>query len=100
VFRNVSPGAAHWISFSLRGKKSNRQGIGALVKVTAADGSAQWNTATTSVGYACSSDARVHFGLGANASAKEVEIRWPSGAVQKLTDVAADRVLTVDEPAQ
>jgi hypothetical protein len=56
--------------------------------------------ATTSVGYACSSDVRVHFGVGRNASVKEVEIRWPSGAVQKLSDVAVNRVLKVDEPAQ
>jgi hypothetical protein len=100
VFRNVSSSPAHWIAFDLRGKRSNRQGIGAMVKVTAEDGSTQWNTATTSVGYACSSDVRVHFGLGASSSMKEVEIRWPSGVVQKLANVAADRVLKVDEPAQ
>jgi hypothetical protein len=50
------------------------------------------------VGYASSSDSRVHFGLGANQSIKEIEIRWPSGIKQVLRDVAVDRVMTVEEP--
>jgi hypothetical protein len=73
-------------------------GIGAQIHITADDGNAQWNEATTAVGYASSSDSRVHFGLGKNASIKEMEIRWPSGIKQVLRDVAADRVLTVEEP--
>ena len=54
----------------------------------------------TSTGYACSSDPRVHFGLGASASAKEIQIVWPSGIRQTLRDVAADRVVPVTEPNQ
>jgi hypothetical protein len=50
------------------------------------------------VGYASSSDSRVHFGLGSNARIKEMEIRWPSGIKQVLKDLDADRVLTVEEP--
>jgi hypothetical protein len=73
-------------------------GIGAKIRVTAADGSVQYNHVTTSVGYASSSDSRVHFGLGANAAAKEIQITWPSGIRQVLRDVAADRVVTVTEP--
>jgi enediyne biosynthesis protein E4 len=81
----------------LRGVQSNRMGIGAKIRVTTADGAVQYNHVTTSVGYASSSDSRVHFGLGANAAAKEIQIDWPSGIRQVLHDVAADRVVTVTE---
>jgi len=59
-------------------------------------GGEQWNQATTAVGYASSSDVRVHFGLGA-ARRATVEIRWPDGALQSVGDVEADRYLTVRE---
>ena len=55
---------------------------------------------TTSVGYASSSDGPVHFGLGPDTKADLIEIHWPSGIVQTLQDVAADRVLKVTEPAR
>jgi hypothetical protein len=73
-------------------------GIGAQIHITTEDGRSQWNEVTTAVGYASSSDSRVHFGLGANQSIKEIEIRWPSGIKQVLRDVAVDRVMTVEEP--
>jgi hypothetical protein len=58
----------------------------------------QYNHVTHTAGYASSSAGPVHFGLGPDASANSVEIRWPSGIVQTLKDVAADRVLHVREP--
>jgi hypothetical protein len=70
---------------------------GARIKVVTKSG-AQYNHVTYSCGYASSSAGPVHFGLGANASADLVEIRWPSGIVQTLKDVAADRVMQVKEP--
>jgi hypothetical protein len=82
----------------LQGTSSNRSGLGARVKVTGASGRVQHNHATTSVGYNSSSDRRVHFGLGADAVAREIEIRWPGGATQVLKDVAADQVLEVTQP--
>ena len=100
VFRNVSQNSNHWILLKLTGTKSNRMGIGAQIKLTAEDGSKQWNEVTTAVGYASSSDPRVHFGLRANAKIKEIEIRWPSGIKQVLHDVAADQILAVEEPAK
>ena len=98
VLRNVSETSNHWISLRLVGTKSNRMGLGAQIHITTQDGKSQWNEATTSVGYASSSDSRVHFGLGANRSVKELEIRWPSGIRQTLQNVSADQVLTVEEP--
>jgi hypothetical protein len=73
-------------------------GLGAQVHVITADGQNQWNEATTAVGYASSSDPRVHFGLGSNRKISEIEIRWPSGIRQVLKDVATDQVLSVKEP--
>jgi len=69
-----------------------------LVKVVTKSG-AQYNHMTTSAGYASSSAGPVHFGLGPNTSADLVEIRWPSGIVQQMHDVAADRVIVVKEGA-
>ena len=100
VLHNTTRNGNHWILLKLEGTKSNRMGIGARVKLTAADGSVQYNHATTATGYASSSDSRVHFGLGGSASAKEIEIAWPSGIRQVLRNVAADRVLSVRESAK
>lgn len=95
-FHNISPGGNHWILLKLVGVKSNRMGLGAQVRITTAAG-VQYNHATTSTGYACSSDPRVHFGLGREKLVKEIEIVWPSRIRQTLRDVAADRILTVTE---
>jgi hypothetical protein len=96
IWMNRSPHAGHWLGIALEGTKSNRDGIGTRIKVVTAAG-AQYNYMTTSVGYASSSDGPVHFGLGANERAKLVEIHWPSGIVQTLKEVDADRVLRVKE---
>jgi len=99
IWVNQSPGTNHWIEFKLQGTKSNRDGIGARIKVVTKSG-AQYNHMTTSCGYASSSAGPVHFGLGTNASADLVEIHWPSGIVQQMKDVAGDQVLLVKEPAK
>jgi len=98
VFHNVTQSGNHWLLLQLTGTKSNRMGLGARIRLTGADGLVQYNHATTSTGYASSSDPRAHFGLGRAASAREIEILWPSGIRQVLRDVAADRVLAVTEP--
>ena len=96
---NDSSNANHWLEIKLQGTRSNRDGIGARIKVVT-DSGAQYNHMTTSVGYASSSAGPVHFGLGSNKSAELVEIRWPSGIVQRLSNVAADRVIKVIEASQ
>jgi enediyne biosynthesis protein E4 len=97
-FHNVSNNGNHWILLKLVGVKSNRMGLGARVRITTNAG-VQYNHATTSVGYACSSDPRVHFGLGASKVVKEIDIVWPSRIHQTLHNVPSDRVLTVTETA-
>ena len=99
IWMNRSPNSGHWLDIALRGTKSNRDGIGARIKLVTKNGT-QYNHMTTSVGYASSSDGPVHFGLGAEARAESIEIHWPSGIVQTLKDVAADRVLKVTEPGK
>ncbi len=96
IWMNRSPGAGHWLDVALEGTKSNRDGIGARIKVLTTQG-VQFNHMTSSVGYASSSHGPVHFGLGGDHAARLVEIHWPSGIVQALHDVAGDRVLNVKE---
>jgi len=98
LFHNISGDNNHWILLKLVGSKSNRMGIGAQIRITTEDGRSQWNEVTTAVGYASSSDSRVHFGLGTNRRIKEIEIRWPSGVKQTLQDSDVDRILTIKEP--
>ena len=85
------------VAVALRGKHSDRSVIGAQVNCESASGT-QTRCVTDSVGYASSSDLTVHFGLGEDRKAS-VEIRWPSGVVQKLGELAADLRLEVEEPA-
>jgi hypothetical protein len=98
IFHNTTRNGNHWILLQLKGTKSNRMGIGAKIRLTTADGLTQYNHVTTSTGYASSSDPRVHFGLGASAAAKEIEIVWPSRIRQVLRDVPGDRVVAAIEP--
>jgi hypothetical protein len=98
ILYNVTAGGGHWIELRLEGTRSNRDGIGASVKLTGESGPAQYNHVTTAVGYASASDKQVHFGLGADRTAREIEIRWPSGARQVLSNLPADQVLKVKEP--
>ena len=97
ILRNQSAAQNHWLTLRLIGHKSNRDGIGAVIEVVTSDGP-QWATVTTAGSYLSSSDPRAHFGLGSNTSAQSVEIRWPSGSVQVLKNVAGDRTTQIDEP--
>ena len=97
IWMNRSPGGHHWLMLRLRGTKSNRDGIGARIKVVSAS-LTQYNHVTTAVGYASSSAAPAHFGLGRDAVADLIEIYWPSGKVQTLEQVKAGQILQVIEP--
>jgi len=85
-------GKAHWLTITLRGTRSNRDGYGARVQVNG-----QTRFATSTVGYLSASDKRLHFGVGTADKAK-VEVVWPSGIHQTLNDVHADQFLEVREP--
>ena len=98
ILHNETSNQNHWLTLRLVGHKSNRDGIGAEVKLVTGKG-AQFATVTTAGSYLSASDKRVHFGLGTETAAASIEIRWPSGVVQKLKDVRADQILQVDEPS-
>jgi len=96
VFMNraESHSEAHWLTITLRGTRSNRDGLGARVVVNG-----QTRFATTAGSYESANDKRVHFGLGA-AKTATVEVFWPSGTHQLINEVKADQFLEVREPEQ
>ena len=98
ILQNKTKNQNHWLTLNLIGHKSNRDAIGAEVKLISADGLPQYATVSTSGSYLSASDRRVHFGLGSAASAKSIDIHWPSGIRQRLEGISADRILTIDEP--
>ena len=86
----------HWLQMRLNGRKSNRSAIGAEVRCHAG-GRLQLRTVSSSAGYGSTSDLTLHFGLG-EATRADIEIRWPSGAVQKLEQTRCDQRLDLAEP--
>jgi hypothetical protein len=97
IWMNDSPNDNHWLELALQGAKSNRDGIGARIRIVAG-GKSQFSYVSFASGYASSSAGPVHFGLGAAKVVDEVEIRWPSGTVQVMKNVEANRILHVIEP--
>ncbi len=97
ILHNETPTQNHWLTLKLVGHKSNRDAIGAEVKLGTAKGP-QFATVSTAGSYLSSSDKRVHFGLGPESLAQSIEIRWPSGIQQTLKNVRADQILQIDEP--
>lgn len=97
ILHNETQTPNHWLKLNLVGHKSNRDAIGAAVKIITAAGE-QYATVTTCGSYLSSSDKRVHFGLGTESTVKTIDIRWPSGIRQTIRDVKADQILRVDEP--
>jgi hypothetical protein len=98
VLHNETVTRNHWMLLKLVGHNSNRDAIGAEVKLVTASGP-QYATVSTASSYLSASDKRVHFGLGQESTAQRIEIRWPSGIRQTLKDIPADQILQIDEPA-
>ena len=98
IMMNFGGNGNHWLQLELRGKKVNRDAIGAAVTLVTGSGRKLYNHVTTSVGFMSSSDRRLHFGLGQEKTIQGIEIRWPDGTVQKLTSISSDQVLKVEQP--
>lgn len=96
ILKNTTNGN-HWLMVNTVGSASNRDGIGAEIKLVGEDSKTQYGMVSTGSSYLSASDKRVYFGLGSSAAVKLLEIRWPSGKVQRLTDIKADRILVVRE---
>jgi enediyne biosynthesis protein E4 len=90
--------ANHWISFALEGVKSNRLALNARIRATASD-LVQTGEVFSGGSYLSQHDLRIHFGLGRHERLDKAEIRWPDGAVETLTGLAADRFYAVREGA-
>jgi hypothetical protein len=96
ILRNRGLPGRHWVSFELAGTKSNRLALGARVKIVSA-GMTQTDEIHSGGSYLSQNDLRVHFGLGSRTTIESVEIRWPSGAVSLLRNLAADKFYAVLE---
>jgi hypothetical protein len=90
ILRNHGVPGRHWVSFELDGTKSNRAALNARIKIVAG-GMTQTDEVHSGGSYLSQNDLRVHFGLGAATKIDKVEIHWPSGLVENLTNLAADR---------
>jgi len=98
LLRNDGGSANHWLQILLIGTKSNRDGVGARVKITAGD-LVLYDQRKGGMSYQSAQDPRLHFGLGARSRIDGVEIIWPSGAVTKLSDLKSDQIIAVKEGA-
>src|SRR4051812_12208136 len=96
LFRNNGGSRNHWICIRTVGSKSNRDGIGAVVRIESRSGK-QWNMIRSGSSYCSQSDLALTFGLGQDTSVTSLEIEWPSGTKQKLTNISANQSITVDE---
>ena len=96
ILRNEGGNSKHWLEMRLVGTRSNRDAIGALVKVKAGD-LVQWDRVRTGGSYISGNDLRLHFGLGDRDTADTIEIRWPSGATESIEKVQSNRILTIEE---
>ena len=96
LLRNDGGNANHWLEVQLIGTQSNRDGIGAVLKLTS-EGFVHMQQAEGGTSYMSASDPRVHFGLGKRTKIDSLVITWPSGRVDKLTDVPVDKIIAVKE---
>ena len=98
LLRNDGGNANHWLEVLLIGTRSNRDGIGAVLKLTS-EGSVHVEQAKSGMSYMSASDPRIQFGLGKRTKIESLEITWPSGQVDRLTNVPVDRIIAVKEGA-
>jgi enediyne biosynthesis protein E4 len=96
LLRNDGGNRNHWVSIRTVGSKSNRDGIGAVVRIESASGK-QWNMVRSGSSYASQSDLALTFGLGGDTSVKTIQVEWPSGTKQNFTGVPANQFITIDE---
>lgn len=96
LLRNDGGNRNHWLSVKTIGTKSNRDGIGAVVRIESASGK-QWNMVRSGSSYASQSDLALTFGLGADTAVKTIQVEWPSGTKQNFTGIPANQTITIDE---
>ena len=96
LFRNDGGNRNNWLRMRLIGSRSNRSGLGAVVRVTSASGS-QWQTVHSGSSYASQSELALTFGLGRDPRISKIDVQWPSGTTQTFTDLTPNRLIVIDE---
>jgi hypothetical protein len=96
LLRNEVPSAGHWLRVKTIGHKSNRDGFGAQVEISAA-GFKQYSEVRTNSSFESASDPRLHFGLGDATRVDSITVRWPSGQIDRIGPQSADQQLTIEE---
>ncbi len=96
ILRNDSPSKGHWLQVRLRGVRTNRDGVGARVKVVAGDLTSS-DEVHSGRGYQSYYGTRLHFGLGGREKVDRIEVRWIGGAVDVVKDISVDQLLTITE---
>jgi hypothetical protein len=99
ILLNSGGNGHHWLWVDLVGTKSNRDAVGAKVKLTTGSGRVLYGHVSVSSGFMSSSDRRLPFGLGKDDQIRSVEITWPGGQKQELRDVKVDQHLRVEQPS-
>ena len=99
LLRNQGGNRNHWIALDLRGTRSNRDAIGAKIRLTSGSGKVQYGMVSPAGSYLSANDRRVFFGIGAETSIREISVAWPSGLAQTIEQPAPDRILKIVEPA-
>jgi hypothetical protein len=96
LFRNDGGNRQHWLRVRTIGSRTNRSGIGTVVRVTGASGT-QWQMVHSGSSYASQSELTLTFGLGGDARVSKIEVQWPSGTTQAFADVASNQLVAIDE---
>lgn len=99
LLRNDGGNRNHWIALDLRGTRSNRDAIGAKIRLTSGAGKMQYGMVSAAGSYLSSNDRRVFFGLGAESDIREISIRWPGGLAQVIEHPKLDQILRIAEPS-
>ena len=96
LFRNDGGNRQHWLRVHAIGSRTNRSGIGAVVRVTSGSGT-QWQMVHSGSSYASQSELTLTFGLGRDTRVSKIEVEWPSGTTQTFADIVPDRLIGIDE---
>lgn len=96
LFRNDGGNANHWLEMLLIGTKSNRDAVGARIKLTAG-ALTSYAQRKGGMSYQSAQDPRIHFGLGSHSTIDSIEVKWPSGAVTKISNLKSDQIIAIKE---
>lgn len=98
LLRNDGGNANNWLTVHLVGTKSNRDGLGSVLKLTS-EGFTQVKQAKGGMSYMAANDPRIHFGLGKRKTIESLQVNWPSGQVENLSKVPVNQIITIKEGA-